>query len=162
MEVSVLALRDLASGRPGRRGRAEAAQKVSGRGRGRAGGPISPRRRGVPSHVTPPLPVRSITPAPAQREAPGWRPGLQRVRGAAAPQPRACREGYTIPARGAWRWVGPGGQACAPRSRPSHCRWQHLGCCPLDHRTWSALPCWSVQQHLTCRHLEHRGVRCYR
>lgn len=36
MEVSVLSLRDLASGRPGRRGRAEAAQKVSGR-RGRAG-----------------------------------------------------------------------------------------------------------------------------
>lgn len=72
MEVSVLTLRDLASGRPGRRGRAEAAQKVSGEG-----------GRGVlaPSNVNPVLPVRSTARVRGQREdrGGGGQPGPQRV-----------------------------------------------------------------------------------
>lgn len=109
MEVSVLTLRDLASGRPGRRGRAEAAQKVSGEG-----------GRGVlaPSNVNPVLPVRSTARVRGQREdrGGGGQPGPQRV---CPPPPPPSRRVEAVGVRnpgpgdwGAWRRAGP---ACAPR-----------------------------------------------
>lgn len=95
MEVRVLALRDLASGRPGRRGRAEAAaQKVSGRG----------GRRG-------PLTRYSVSPAAERHAAAGGWEGVRvagTAEGLAAP-PAGASWGRGAPAApGAWRWVGPG------------------------------------------------------
>lgn len=147
MEVSVLTLRDLASGRPGRRGRAEAAQKVSGEG-----------GRGVlaPSNVNPVLPVRSTARVRGQREdrGGGGQPGPQRV--CPPPLPAGWRLlGCGTLARGIGGLGGGLGRRVPPGSCPSQSPWQRLGGCPWEQGNWS------VQQHLTCRYLEHRGVRCY-
>lgn len=129
MEVSVLALRDLASGRPGRRGRAEAAQKVSGRAK-RAGGAGRPLGLRLSRCGASRRPGRGAKVRGCVRDCGGF--------GRPAGQTELAR-----PVRAGVRSPGPGGLGGAssrvgrpgvcPGSCPSHSRWERLGCCPLDH-----------------------------
>lgn len=157
MDASVLALRNLASGRPGRRGRAEAAaQKVSGLG------VLGQRRpRSIPSAAGSSHTLLRLSRCRPVRSAELWGGGRY-FRGLGHPPGR----GGLGPRRHSPVCAGP-----RPAGLGGGSGLDRVPHAPAD-RIWGAAhwtstpgpPCrvLPAQQHLTCRHLEHRGVRRYR